>query len=126
MSIMKTRHPIGGISPTLAHNISLAAGKLSNRPFSALVSSLGCTLKFNNIYSQKEQSGPKMQSMQCPLVKAQLNYQELQEMAKNIKEPVDVEVGIEKYDQGHTEVAGEFVRNGPLSDSRVSFLEIHS
>lgn len=41
MSIIKTRQPVTGISPTLAHNIGLAAEKLNNRPLSALVSSLG-------------------------------------------------------------------------------------
>lgn len=41
MSIIKTRQPISGISPTLAHNIGLAAEKLNSRPLSALVSSLG-------------------------------------------------------------------------------------
>lgn len=40
MSIIKTRQPITGISPTLAHNISLAAGRLQSRPLSTLVSSL--------------------------------------------------------------------------------------
>lgn len=41
MSIIKTRQPISGISPTLAHNISLAAEKLQGTPFTAMVSSFG-------------------------------------------------------------------------------------
>lgn len=41
MSIIKTRQPITGISPTLAHNISLAAEKLQGSPFTAMVSSFG-------------------------------------------------------------------------------------
>lgn len=44
MSIIKTRQPITGISPTLAHNIGLAADKLQSNPLSALVSSLGSKL----------------------------------------------------------------------------------
>lgn len=44
MSIMKTRQPLNGISPTLAHNIGLAAEKLHNNPISAMVSTLGSKL----------------------------------------------------------------------------------
>lgn len=40
MSIIKTRQPIAGISPTLAHNIGLAAEKLNSKPLHALVSTL--------------------------------------------------------------------------------------
>lgn len=44
MSIMKTRQPLNGISPTLAHNIGVAAEKLQNNPLSAIVSTLGSRL----------------------------------------------------------------------------------
>lgn len=45
MSIIKTRHSINAISPTLAHNIGLAAERLqNNKPLSAIVSSLGSRL----------------------------------------------------------------------------------
>ncbi|KAJ8931568.1 hypothetical protein NQ314_015515 [Rhamnusium bicolor] len=40
MNILKTRQPINGISPTLAHNIGLAADRLNSRPLSALVSTI--------------------------------------------------------------------------------------
>lgn len=40
MNIIKNRQPINGISPTLAHNIGLAAEKLNSKPFSALVSTI--------------------------------------------------------------------------------------
>ncbi|KAK4872395.1 hypothetical protein RN001_014424 [Aquatica leii] len=72
MSIIKTRQPITGISPTLAHNISLAAEKLQGSPLSAFVSNL----------STRIGSGTSA----CPLIKHQLNYTKLQEMAKAIPE----------------------------------------
>lgn len=40
MSIIKTRQPVDGISPTLAHNIGLVAEKLNSKPLHALVSTL--------------------------------------------------------------------------------------
>ena len=40
MNIIKNRQPINGISPTLAHNIGLAAEKMNNKPFSTLVSTI--------------------------------------------------------------------------------------
>lgn len=44
MSIMKTRQPLSGISPTLAHNIGLAADKLNSKPLQVLVSTLSSRL----------------------------------------------------------------------------------
>lgn len=44
MNIMKTRQPLNGISPTLAHNIGIAADKLHNNPLSAIVSTLSSKL----------------------------------------------------------------------------------
>lgn len=46
MNIIKNRQPINGISPTLAHNIGLAAEKFHNKPFSALVSSINSRISF--------------------------------------------------------------------------------
>lgn len=40
LNIIKTRQPVCSISPTLAHNIGLAAEKLSGQPLHALVSTL--------------------------------------------------------------------------------------
>ncbi|XP_031355881.1 uncharacterized protein LOC116180163 isoform X2 [Photinus pyralis] len=70
MSIIKTRQPITGISPTLAHNISLAAEKLQGSPLSTFVSNLST----------------RIGSGTCPLTKHSLNYNKLQEMAKAIPE----------------------------------------
>ena len=41
MSIIKSKQPVAGISPTLAHNIGLAADKLQNKPFPGVMSSMG-------------------------------------------------------------------------------------
>ncbi|GJQ83241.1 hypothetical protein Trydic_g8839 [Trypoxylus dichotomus] len=71
MNIIKTRQPITGISPTLAHNITLAAEKLQGSPFTAVMSSLGSHV-----------------GSLCPLLKQNINYQQLQEMAKEIPEEV--------------------------------------
>lgn len=40
MSVIKTRQPLEGISPTLAHNIGLVAEKLNSKPLHALVATL--------------------------------------------------------------------------------------
>lgn len=40
LNIIKTRQPVCSISPTLAHNIGLAAEKLNSQPLHALVSTL--------------------------------------------------------------------------------------
>lgn len=40
LNIIKTRQPVWSISPTLAHNIGLAAEKLNSQPLHALVSTL--------------------------------------------------------------------------------------
>lgn len=75
MSIIKTRQPITGISPTLAHNISLAAEKLQGSPLSTFVSNLST----------------RIGSQTCPLTKHSLNYNKLQEMAKAIPEEAEEE-----------------------------------
>lgn len=46
MSIMKTRQPLNGISPTLAHNIGLAAERLNSKPLTALVSTLSARMGY--------------------------------------------------------------------------------
>lgn len=66
LSIMKGKKPLQGISPTLAHNIELAATKLGSRPLSALVSNLGSRLT---------------NRCMCPAAK-RYNFAQLQEQAK--------------------------------------------
>ncbi|KAJ8919992.1 hypothetical protein NQ315_006522 [Exocentrus adspersus] len=78
MNIIKNRQPIKGISPTLAHNIGLAAERLNNRPLSALVSSI------------HSKTGYRMTP--CPLSKTYFNYPQLQEMARGIPEETVEEV----------------------------------
>ncbi|KAF5298520.1 hypothetical protein FQR65_LT00062 [Abscondita terminalis] len=77
MSIIKSKQPMGGISPTLAHNMHLAAEKLQGSPLSALVSNLNT--RIGSINST------------CPLVK-HINFTKLQELAKTIpEEPLEEE-----------------------------------
>ncbi|KAG5888434.1 hypothetical protein JTB14_020209 [Gonioctena quinquepunctata] len=78
MNIIKNRHPVNGISPTLAHNIGLAAERLNSKPLSTLVS----TINSRTCY----------RSSLCPLSKPSLNYQQLQDMAKSIPEETAEEV----------------------------------
>ncbi|CAG9855588.1 unnamed protein product [Phyllotreta striolata] len=80
MNIMRNRQPINGISPTLAHNIGLAADRLNNRPMSGLVTDIQSkTYNF-------------MKSQHCPLSNSNLNYQQLQDLAKGIPEETQEEM----------------------------------
>ncbi|XP_023027721.2 uncharacterized protein [Leptinotarsa decemlineata] len=101
MNIIKNRHPVNGISPTLAHNIGLAAEKLNSRPLSALVS----TINSKTCY----------RSSQCPLSKPSLNYQQLQDMAKSIPEETAEEVE-EEIDSPEVRT---IVITGPSGDMEV-------
>ncbi|KAJ8967736.1 hypothetical protein NQ317_009798 [Molorchus minor] len=78
MNIIKTRQSVNGISPTLAHNIGLAAERINSRPLSTLVSTIN------------SKSGYR--TSRCPLSKTNVNYQQLQEMAKGIPEETAEEV----------------------------------
>lgn len=93
MSIIKTRQPISGISPTLAHNIGLAAEKLNNRPLSALVSSLGSRVTYSRPL--------------CPLMRNSINYQQLQEMAKDVPD-----------DQANCMISEQAAMNGASGDTQ--------
>ncbi|XP_072390852.1 uncharacterized protein [Diabrotica undecimpunctata] len=73
MNILKNRQPINGISPTLAHNIGLAAERYNSKNLSTLVS----TINSNTCYVKPQQ---------CPLSKCKLNYQYLQNLARTIPE----------------------------------------
>ncbi|KAF2878662.1 hypothetical protein ILUMI_27499, partial [Ignelater luminosus] len=64
--------PISAMFPTLAHTISLADGKLQRRPLSTLVSTLSSKIGYGR--------------SQCPLIRNLLNYNQLEEMAKEIPE----------------------------------------
>ncbi|KAH1003556.1 uncharacterized protein LOC109544910 isoform X1 [Dendroctonus ponderosae] len=103
MNIIKNRQPIHGISPTLAHNIGLAAEKLNSKPFSALVSSINS--KISHAVSK------------CPLSNTFLNMQQLQEQAKNIVE--------ETIEEGEEEEASEspqthtMIITGPSGDMEI-------
>ncbi|XP_050508674.1 uncharacterized protein LOC126885912 isoform X1 [Diabrotica virgifera virgifera] len=86
MNILKNRQPINGISPTLAHNIGLAAERLNSKPLSTLVS----TINSNTCYVKPQQ---------CPLSKCKLNYQYLQNLARTIpEETVEEAEGEEQTD----------------------------
>ncbi|KAL3284757.1 hypothetical protein HHI36_018899 [Cryptolaemus montrouzieri] len=74
MSIIKTRQPVQGISPTLAHNINLAAEKLNHDPLTSFVSSMTSKICYGR--------------STCPLNKYSLNYRHLEEMARNVPEEI--------------------------------------
>ncbi|XP_018330478.1 uncharacterized protein LOC108740605 [Agrilus planipennis] len=74
MSIMKTRQPLSGISPTLAHNIGLAAGKLNNSPLSTLMTTLSSRIGCGKA--------------QCPMMKDTINYHKLCELAKELPDEI--------------------------------------
>ncbi|XP_022918653.2 uncharacterized protein [Onthophagus taurus] len=92
MNILKTRQPLSGISPTLAHNIGIAAGKLRNRSLSAMASTIG----------SRAGSSIRYERMACPLNRHSLNYHQLQEMAKEIPEEPDEEEAMESGAAGDT------------------------
>ncbi|XP_065161400.1 uncharacterized protein [Atheta coriaria] len=85
MSIIKGSQNVHGISPTLAHNIGLAAERLNDQSFSALVSSFG---------SRYNCSQPVPCPMQC-----NVNYQQLQEMATEVPNDENFE---EEAENGYT------------------------
>ncbi|XP_066260195.1 uncharacterized protein [Euwallacea similis] len=103
MNIIKNRQPVNGISPTLAHNIGLAAKKLNNKSFSAFVS---------NINSQISQSVSR-----CPLTKTVLNIQQLRKQAKTIPEWV-IKESYEEVDKDAREApeAQSVLITGPSGD----------
>ncbi|CAH0545787.1 unnamed protein product [Brassicogethes aeneus] len=76
MSMMKTKQPFQGLSPTLAHNIGLAAERLNSRPASMLVTTM----------TSRTATCSFLRTSSCPLSKNRMNYQHLQEMAKRIPE----------------------------------------
>ncbi|XP_057655498.1 uncharacterized protein LOC130893420 isoform X2 [Diorhabda carinulata] len=102
MNILKNRQPVNGISPTLAHNIGLAAERLNSKPLSTLVT----TINSNTCY---------LKPQQCPLSKCKLNYQYLQDLAKSIPEETVEEV--EGEDQ-QPEIKTLFI-TGPSGDVAV-------
>ncbi|XP_076263442.1 uncharacterized protein LOC143198215 isoform X2 [Rhynchophorus ferrugineus] len=102
LNIIKNRQPINGISPTLAHNIGLAAEKLNCKPFSALVSTIN---------SRISQTASK-----CPLSKTFLNFQQLQEQARTIPEEIIEEVDEELIETPETKV---LAITGPSGDTEV-------
>ncbi|KAK9885846.1 hypothetical protein WA026_013725 [Henosepilachna vigintioctopunctata] len=76
MSIIKTRQPVQGISPTLAHNINLAAEKLNHDPLTSFVSSMTSKIGYGR--------------STCPLNKYSLNYRHLEEIARTLpEEPIE-------------------------------------
>ncbi|XP_063920268.1 uncharacterized protein LOC135135193 isoform X2 [Zophobas morio] len=80
MSMVKSNQPVGRLSPTLAYNIGLAAGKREQNQFPFLVSSIAT----------------RSLCLQCPLNRSAVNYQQLQEIAKTIpqeiiEEPEEIE-----------------------------------
>ncbi|XP_045463348.1 uncharacterized protein LOC123673011 [Harmonia axyridis] len=87
MSIIKTRQPVQGISPTLAHNINLAAEKLNHDPLTSFVSSMTSKMGYGK--------------SACPLNKYSLNYRHLEEMARTVPEEQT-----EELDSGTNEVGG--------------------
>ncbi|XP_064214651.1 uncharacterized protein LOC103313194 isoform X2 [Tribolium castaneum] len=99
MSMVKTKQPVGKLSPTLAYNIGLAAGKWEDNPLSILGSTV--TTK----------------ASQCPLSRSTVNYQHLQEIAKTI--PQDI---IEENEEVEDEVSPEtrsMIITGPSGDVKV-------
>lgn len=87
---MKTRHPITVISPVLAHNISLAAGRFTNQPFSAFVSSLGSKLGLGTPQLRMESNHcPRFRPQPCPLTKVQCRYNAIEEEEREEEEYVE-------------------------------------
>ncbi|KAF5283140.1 hypothetical protein FQA39_LY17398 [Lamprigera yunnana] len=82
MSVLKSKQPVSEIPPTLAHNINLAARRIQGGPLSTFVSHLSTEIG----------SG----YLTCPLVRRNLNYNKLQEMAKAIPEEVDEDLNDSK------------------------------
>lgn len=117
---MKTRHPITVISPVLAHNISLAAGKFTNQPFSAFVSSLGSKLGFDQRLGTAQQrigssQCARFRPQPCPLTKVQCRYNPIEE---DERECIEEDVG-EEYGECSGFVGSEA---GGSGDKKVSLL----
>ncbi|CAH1105381.1 unnamed protein product [Psylliodes chrysocephalus] len=102
MNILRNRQPINGISPTLAHNIGLAADRLNTRPLSTLVSSIN------------SKTCSYVRSQQCPLSKCNLNYQQLQDLAKGIPEETQEEMDVEDSPEVKT-----IVITGPTGEMEI-------
>ncbi|XP_068911303.1 uncharacterized protein [Tenebrio molitor] len=102
MSMVKCKQPVGRLSPTLAYNIGLAAGKWEDTPLPFLVSSVAS----KTFYSQ------------CPLSKSTVNYQHLQEMAKTIPQET-IEEAEENEDTNSPETQSIII-TGPSGDVKVT------
>ncbi|XP_019881180.2 uncharacterized protein LOC109609007 isoform X2 [Aethina tumida] len=105
MSMMKMRQPFQGLSPTLAHNITLAAEKLNSSPTATMVTSM--TSRTTCTY---------LRGKSCPVGKTRLNYTQLQEMAKAIPEEDVIMEGDE--DSRETPVRTTII-TGPSGDLEV-------
>ncbi|XP_060519858.1 uncharacterized protein LOC132698040 [Cylas formicarius] len=102
MNIIKNRQPINGISPTLAHNIGLAAEKMNSKPFSALVSTINSKLGTT--------------ASRCPLSRTYLNLQQLQEQAKHVPQDIIDEVDEEEIESPEMNI---ITVTGPSGDMEI-------
>ncbi|RZB40884.1 hypothetical protein BDFB_010790, partial [Asbolus verrucosus] len=94
MSMVKTKQPVGKLSPTLAYNIALAAGKWEDNPLSILVSSVTS----RNMLT--------------------INYQHLQEIAKTIPQETIEEA--EENDDINSPETQSMIITGPSGDVKVT------
>ncbi|RZC38854.1 uncharacterized protein BDFB_009761, partial [Asbolus verrucosus] len=102
MSMVKTKQPVGQLSPTLAYNIALITSKWENNPLSILVSSVTLRTTLS----------------QCPLSKSTINYQHLQEIAKTIPQETIEEV--EENDDINSPETQSVIITGPSGDVKVT------
>ncbi|CAH2010135.1 unnamed protein product [Acanthoscelides obtectus] len=105
LNIIKNRHPVNGISPTLAHNIGLAAEKLNSRPLSVLVSNINSRISYRG--------------SRCPLSNNMINYHQLQDMAKTIPEESAEEAEAARQDDGDSPVTRTIIVTGPTGDTEI-------
>nr|CAI5869193.1 unnamed protein product [Callosobruchus analis] len=105
LNIIKNRHPVNGISPTLAHNIGLAAEKLNSRPLSVLVSNINSRISYRG--------------SRCPLSKNMINYNQLQDMAKSIPEESPDEAEAARLDDGESPTVHSIIVTGPSGDMEI-------
>ncbi|VEN51473.1 unnamed protein product [Callosobruchus maculatus] len=106
LNIIKNRHPVNGISPTLAHNIGLAAEKLNSRPLSVLVSNINSRISYRG--------------SRCPLSRNMINYNQLQDMAKSIPEESPEEAEAARQDDGgDSPVTHTIIVTGPSGDMEI-------
>lgn len=126
---MKTRHPISVISPVLAHNISLAAGRFTNQPFSALVSSLGSKLAFDSrsraAVQQRLGQYPKLINQPCPLTKMQYNYNQCQVINEDANEEIEEEEEGYCKSNGFT-IPKQADENDSVGTCKVSYLNTNA